>query len=102
MQNTDPHSQFISYNALFWYGKRKPDFLRSHKRWQPLLPLLMDHVMVDVDPDVEDTYVGTVGTSNGLPPIPVPIEAKLRTMVVKLLYEVCRMQKFSLQDLRMF
>ncbi|KAF9451097.1 hypothetical protein P691DRAFT_808759 [Macrolepiota fuliginosa MF-IS2] len=100
--NTDPHSQFISYNVLFWYGKRKPDFLRSHKRWLPLLPLLMDHVMVDIDPDVEDIYMGTVGTSNGIPSIPVPIEAKLRTMGIKLLYEMCRMQKFSLQDLRVF
>lgn len=60
----------------------------------------MDHVLVDIDPDVEDTYSGTVGASNGIPSIPVPIEAKLRALSVKLLYEVCRVQKFSLQDLR--
>ncbi|KXN89720.1 Protein dip1 [Leucoagaricus sp. SymC.cos] len=100
--NTDPHSQFICYNILFWYGKRKPDLFRSQKRWQPLLPLLMDHAMVDIDPDIEDTYTGTVGTSAGVPSIPVPIEAKLRTVAVKLLYEVCRMHNFSLQDLRVF
>jgi hypothetical protein len=60
----------------------------------------MDHVLVDIDPDIEDTYTGTVGTSYGMPSIPVPIEAKLRTLAVKLLYEVCRTQKFSLPDLR--
>ncbi|EKM78508.1 hypothetical protein AGABI1DRAFT_121557 [Agaricus bisporus var. burnettii JB137-S8] len=100
--NTDPHSQFICYSILFWYGRRKPDFLKSHKRWQPLLPLLMDHVLVDIDPDIEDTYTGAVGTSYGSPSIPVPIEAKLRSLAVKLLYEVCRTLKFSLQDLRTF
>lgn len=99
-QNTDPHSQLISYNVFFWYGKRKPDSLRLQKRWQPLVPLLMDHIMVDIDPEIEDTYVGTVETSNGMPSVPVPIEAKLRTMGVKFLYEICKMQSFSLQDLR--
>lgn len=62
----------------------------------------MDHVLVDIDPDIEDTYTGAVGTSYGSPSIPVPIEAKLRTLAVKLLYEVCRTLKFSLQDLRTF
>jgi hypothetical protein len=62
----------------------------------------MDHVLVDIDPDVEDTYTGNVGTSYGMPSIPVPIEAKLRTLAVKLLYEVCRTQKFFLPDLRTF
>lgn len=62
----------------------------------------MDHVLVDIDPDIEDTYTGAVGTSYGSPSIPVPIEAKLRSLAVKLLYEVCRTLKFSLQDLRTF
>lgn len=56
--------------------------------------------MVDIDPEVEDTYTGTAGASARVPSIPVPIEAKLRTVAVKLLYEVCRMQNFSLHDLR--
>jgi len=60
----------------------------------------MDHIMVDIDSEVEDTYTGIAGTSIGLPSIPVPIEVKLRTIAVQLLYEVCRMQNFSLQDLR--
>ena len=30
----------------------------------------------------------------------IPIEAKLRSLGVKLLYEVCRVQKFSVVELR--
>ncbi|TFK31833.1 hypothetical protein BDQ12DRAFT_659958 [Crucibulum laeve] len=100
---TDPHSQLISYHLLLCYGHRRPDFFRSHKRWQPLMPLLMDHVLVEIDADVEDTYFGTGGgPSNYHTSVPVPIEAKLRSLGVKLLYEVCRVQKLSVQDLRIF
>jgi hypothetical protein len=31
--------------------------------------------------------------------VPVPIEAKLRSLGVTMLYEVCRVQKLSVQDL---
>jgi len=61
----------------------------------------MDHIVVDIDSEVEYSYTGVAGTSTGLPSVPVPIEAKLRTISVQLLYEVCGMQNFSLQDLRM-
>jgi hypothetical protein len=86
---------------LFYYGHRRVDVFRSHKRWQPLLPFLMDHVLVEMDPDVEDTYVGStiVGRSNSFISVPIPIEAKLRSLCVKLLYEVCRVQALSAQDL---
>ncbi|KAG7095575.1 hypothetical protein E1B28_006308 [Marasmius oreades] len=101
--NTNPHFQLITYNILLHFGRRRTDFFRSHKRWQPLLPLLMDHVMVEIDSDLEDAYLGITGSSNGgSTTVPVPIEAKLRNLGVRLLYEVCRVQKLSLQDLEVF
>jgi hypothetical protein len=100
-QTTDPHRQLILYNILLMYGRRKADFLRSHKKWQPIIPLLMDYVLVDVDPEIDDTYVGsTAGSSSGWAKgLVVPIEAKLRSLSVRLMYEVCRVQKLSLHDL---
>ncbi|KAG9226907.1 hypothetical protein CCMSSC00406_0003420 [Pleurotus cornucopiae] len=95
--STDPHAQFVFFNVLLAFGRRRADFFRSHKRWQPLVPLLMDHVLVEIDPDTEDTYTGSQQT-----PMVVPIEAKLRSLSVRLLYEVCRVQKLSVQDLRIF
>ncbi|PFH48927.1 hypothetical protein AMATHDRAFT_49114 [Amanita thiersii Skay4041] len=101
--NTDPHSQLIFYHVLLCYGRRRASLFRHQKRWQVLIPLLMDHVFVDIDPDVEDTYFGMAGvTSTNAAVVPVPIEAKLRSLSVRLLYEVCRVQKFSLSDLRFF
>ncbi|KAI0788074.1 hypothetical protein C8Q74DRAFT_1196509 [Fomes fomentarius] len=102
--NTDPHYEMILYSLMLSYGRRNASFLRSQKRWQTLLPLLMDHVRLDVDPEVDDGFYGSAsgsvpGTSR---PIAVPIEAKLRSLSVRLLYEVCRVQKMTLQDLRMF
>ncbi|KAF8351957.1 hypothetical protein F5887DRAFT_836240, partial [Amanita rubescens] len=99
---TDPHTQFIFFHVLLSYGQRRAPFLRNQKRWQPLLPLLMDHVLVDIDPDVEDTYFGAAGGSSSGSVVPVPIEAKLRSLSIKILYEVCRVQKLSLADLRVF
>ncbi|KAK7019963.1 DUF2013 domain-containing protein [Favolaschia claudopus] len=101
--NTDPHSQLIAYHVYLCHGRRRSDFFRSPKRWIPLLPLLMDHVLVEIDSDVEDTYFGHAGGSNyAATNVPIPIEAKLRSLCVRLLYEVCRVQKFSVQDLRIF
>ncbi|PIL30535.1 hypothetical protein GSI_07235 [Ganoderma sinense ZZ0214-1] len=102
--NTDPHYEMMLYNVMLAYGRRSAVFLRSQKRWQPLLPLLMDHVRNDLDPEVDDAYYGvasgsTISATRG---VAVPIEAKLRSLSVRLLYEVCRMQKLSLQDLRIF
>jgi len=90
------------YSILLYYGRRNPSFLRSHKRWQSLIPLLMDHVLVDMDPDVEDTFSGltsTSGPSTGWKGLAIPIEAKLRSLAVRLLYEVCRSSKLSIADL---
>ncbi|KAJ7230857.1 hypothetical protein B0H12DRAFT_1192857 [Mycena haematopus] len=100
--NTDPHSQLIFYHVLLCHGRRRSDFFRSHKRWVPLLPFLMDHVLVEIDPYVEDAYFGNARGSNHSATVPIPIEAKLRSLCVGLLYEVCRVQRFSVQDLRIF
>ncbi|EED79372.1 predicted protein, partial [Postia placenta Mad-698-R] len=101
---TDPHLQLILYSVLLAYGRQNMSFLRSQKRWQPLLPLLMDNVVLDVDPGVEDTYSGLVtgSSSGGQAATAVPIEAKLRSLSVRLLYEVCRVQKLSLPELEIF
>ena len=56
--------------------------------------------MVEIDPDIEDTYVGTsVGRSTNFTAVPIPIEAKLRSLSMRLLFEVCRVQHLSVQDL---
>ena len=56
----------------------------------------MDHVFLDFDPEVEDL----VTSSNWNKTLPAPIEANLRILSVQILYEVCRVQKFSITDLR--
>ncbi|KAI0749911.1 hypothetical protein C8Q80DRAFT_1269710 [Daedaleopsis nitida] len=102
--NTDPHYEMVLYSVILAYGRRNTSFLRNQKRWQPLLPLLMDHVRLDVDPEIDDGFYGSTSGSNigSSRSIAIPIEAKLRSLSVKILYEVCRLQKMSLQDLRMF
>lgn len=55
----------------------------------------MDHVRLDIDPELDDAGVAAKG-------IAMPIEAKLRLLSVHLLYEVCRVQKLSLNELRIF
>jgi hypothetical protein len=62
------------------------------------MPLLMDHVRVEIDHDVEDIYLGA--GSRVSVSFMIPIEVKLRSLGVNLLYEVCRVQKLSVQDLR--
>jgi hypothetical protein len=92
------------YSILLYHGRRSQSFLRSHKRWQPLIPLLMDQIFVDMDPDVEDTFSGLTtisGPSTGWKGIAIPIEARLRSLSVRLLYEVCRSSKLSIGDLSM-
>jgi hypothetical protein len=97
---TDPHHQLILYNILFFRGHKKTNFLRTQKRWQPLIPLLIDNILVDTDPGGQDTYPGVDASGPGWPRgMAVPIEAKIRTLSICLLYEVCRVQKFSYPDL---
>ncbi|KAJ7918154.1 hypothetical protein B0H13DRAFT_2438153 [Mycena leptocephala] len=54
----------------------------------PHSQLIFYHVLL-----CHDTYFGNAGASSHLAAVPIPIEAKLR---------VCRVQKFSVQDLRIF
>ena len=52
---------------------------------------------------MEDMYLGGGGGWGGggmSMAFMIPIEAKLRSLGVKLLYEVCRVQKFSVVELR--
>ncbi|KIY49707.1 hypothetical protein FISHEDRAFT_8415, partial [Fistulina hepatica ATCC 64428] len=110
---TDPHMQYIFYQILLHYGRRgrvsgamggRGDFFGTPKRWQTVLPLLIDHVRVDVDDVTFDTLPEDADCEFGVPgaPVLITIEARLRSLSVKLLYEVCRVQCFSLQDLRIF
>lgn len=68
----------------------------------------MDHILVEIDPDADDSYIGPNLPSNGagsrasIMMGPIAIEGKLRVLAVRLLYEVCRVQKLSEQDLRKF
>ncbi|CAE7178526.1 unnamed protein product [Rhizoctonia solani] len=114
---TNPHALLVLYSIFLQYGRRNPAFFGAsasipsqagrvgvgldaltpmvpqgkrsagHKRWQGLVPLLMDHVRWSVDDD------GALG---------IPIEARLRLVCVCLLYEVCRVQKLDMNDLKVF
>jgi hypothetical protein len=64
----------------------------------------MDHVLVDIDPDIEDTFSGSISTSGpstGWKGLAITIEARLRSLSVRLLYEVCRSSKLSIAELSM-
>lgn len=100
-QTTDPHIHLILYNVLLFYGRNKTNFLRTHKRWQPLIPLLIDNILVDLDPGVQDTHPGTNASGpHWSRSVVIPImEAKIRILSVRLLYEICRVQKFAYADL---
>ncbi|KZV72549.1 hypothetical protein PENSPDRAFT_649651 [Peniophora sp. CONT] len=102
---TDPHLQLILYNVLLLYGRRTTTFFRHYKRWAPIFPMLMDHVL-------DLTLSLTLNDSDGAGPDPattsdhgwlaVPIEEKLRALSIQLLYEACRTCKLTMQELRVF
>ncbi|KAL5639584.1 hypothetical protein ACGC1H_006262 [Rhizoctonia solani] len=118
---TNPHALLVIYSIFLQYGRRNPAFFGASasipsqagattrvgldaltpmvpqgkrsaglKRWQGLVPLLMDHVRWSVD---EDGYGSALG---------IPIEARLRLVSVRLLYEVCRVQKMDINELKVF
>lgn len=97
IQSTDPHVQYIIYAVLLHHGLKHHKFLRSQKHWQKMFPFVMDHVLVDVDSDLADTYAG--GRFTGLH---TPIEVQLRSLAVTILYEVCRVQKMTVAELSMW
>lgn len=98
LSNTDPHVQLILHKVLLLHGRRHPSFFRTPKKWTELLPLLMDHILL-VDVDCDDISGFSNAWRGG---IGVPIEARLRTLAVGILYEVCRVQKFDAARLKVF
>lgn len=83
----------MRYRILHDYGLRSPPFFRALRVWSPLIPLLMDHVLVEIYDPYQFAYgVGVMGLG-------LPIEARLRAISVALLYEVCRVQKIDINDL---
>ncbi|WVR04292.1 hypothetical protein IAU60_001292 [Kwoniella sp. DSM 27419] len=87
-ENTNPHDLYILYHMIWFYGHRHPSLFRSHRRWRKLLPTLGEMVGLDCD----ETFV------LGLP----PIEARLRLPATHLMYEVCRVQKLTQEELAQF
>ncbi|WWC59109.1 uncharacterized protein I303_101657 [Kwoniella dejecticola CBS 10117] len=88
-ENTNPHDLYILYHIIWYYGHRHPSLFRSHRKWRKLLPTLGEVVGLDCD---EQNFV------LGLP----PIEARLRLPATHLMYEVCRVQKLTPDELSQF
>ncbi|KAH9944908.1 hypothetical protein B0H21DRAFT_823063 [Amylocystis lapponica] len=66
VQSTD--YELILHHVVLSYGRWNSSFLRSLKRWEPLLPLLSDNVQLHVDLDVDDMCMKTTtSTSSGNP-----------------------------------
>ncbi|ORX33276.1 hypothetical protein BD324DRAFT_640340 [Kockovaella imperatae] len=87
-ENTNPHELYVLYHIILYYGHRRPSLFRSHRKWKKLLPTLGEVVGVDSD----ETFV------SGLP----PIESRVRLPATDLMYEVCRVQKLSSNELEQF
>lgn len=98
-QTEDPHNQLILFKLLLMYGRTHPNLLRSAKKWHPLIPLLMELVLVPFDRETEDYYAGSVSATGWQRTLVVPIEARLRMLAVGILYEVLRVQKLSASEL---
>ncbi|KAK6904097.1 hypothetical protein I203_107611 [Kwoniella mangroviensis CBS 8507] len=88
-ENTNPHDLYILYHIIFYYGQKHPSLFRSHRKWRKLLPTLGEVVGLEID---EQNFV------LGLP----PIEARLRLPATHLMYEVCRVQKLTSEELSQF
>ncbi|GHJ88905.1 hypothetical protein NliqN6_5307 [Naganishia liquefaciens] len=86
-ESTNPHTLYILYNILLFYGHKHHSLFRSHRKWRKLLASLCDTIIVEC----EDAYTGT-----GLLQ---PIEARLRLPAAMLMYEVCRVQKLTSAEL---
>ncbi|WRT65109.1 uncharacterized protein IL334_002051 [Kwoniella shivajii] len=88
-ENTNPHDLYILYHIIWYYGQRHPSLFRSHRKWRKLLPTLGEVVGLDIE---EQNFV------LGLP----PIEGRLRLPATHLMYEVCRVQKLTQDELSQF
>ncbi|KAF8523800.1 hypothetical protein BU17DRAFT_43493 [Hysterangium stoloniferum] len=99
LSNTDPHAQLILFHVLLLHGRRHHSFFRSQKKWSELTPHLMDHIyLVDIE-----HHAWNSGSSNAWRSgMGVPIELRLSQLSVRILYEVCRVQKFNRERLEVF
>lgn len=97
--NTDPHAQLVIHELLIHYGYRNPAYLRSHKKWRPLLPILMDHLQAGFETENEDLGKGSRNSAQRAN-MYLPIEGALRLLAVDILDQICRVQKMDLDDLR--
>jgi hypothetical protein len=65
--------------------------------------MLMDHIIIDIDWDEELAFSPVAknpSLSVGEGEMSVPIEGRLMSLAVGILYEVCRVQKFDVVGLR--
>lgn len=106
LQSTNPHTLYILYNILLYYGHKHHSLFRSHRKWRKLLASLCDTIIVECE-DVRTIHDRSVirhllqssrqaysGTS-----LLQPIEARLRLPAAMLMYEVCRVQKLTSAEL---
>ena len=80
---TNPHVLFILYSIFLARGRRHYPFFRAQTVWDPIFPLLMDHVTFETLGDTTSDY----------------IESKLRYLAIEMLFELCRLQKLSTSEL---
>jgi len=80
---TDPHILFMLYSIFLARGRRHYPFFRAQTLWEPIFPLLMDHVIFEALGDTTSDY----------------IESKLRYLAIEMLFELCRLQKLSASQL---
>lgn len=59
----------------------------------------MDHILVEMDDDFGGNVDLSRGPSNASG-MGIPIEARLRSLAIGILYEACRVQKFNVEELR--
>lgn len=97
--DTNPHCELIVHSALLIYGRRNSAFLRSKQKWKPIFLILMDHILIEMDDDFGGNVDLSRGPGNGSG-MGIPIEARLRSLAIGILYEACRVQKFNVEELR--
>ena len=59
----------------------------------------MGHVVIEMDEDIGGT-VDLSHEASAASGLGIPIEARLRSLAIGILYEACRVQKFDISDLR--
>ncbi|KAF8324014.1 hypothetical protein DL93DRAFT_2049063, partial [Clavulina sp. PMI_390] len=83
---TDPHVLFILYTIFLARGRDHLNFFRSHATWEPIIPILMDHVIFEFQADAMSDF----------------IESRIRFLAIEMLFQLCRLQKLTGAQLRVF